>query len=85
MILNLNSTVGHDAIIGDYCTINPGCSISGNTTIGERVTLGTGTVTREKTTLADGITTGAQAAIVRDVQEDGITVVGIPARKLEKQ
>lgn len=81
VILNLNSTVGHDAILESYVTVNPGCSISGNTFIGEGATLGTGTVTREKATICAGVTTGAQSAVVSDLIEPCV-YVGIPAKPL---
>ena len=29
VIINLDCTIGHDSIIEDYCTILPGCHISG--------------------------------------------------------
>lgn len=83
VLLNLNTTVGHDAVIGDYATCNPGCNISGNVTIGEGAALGTGTVVRDGVRIAAGVVTGAQACVVKDVLEPGITVVGVPARKLQ--
>jgi len=82
VLLNLNCTVGHDAILGDYVTCNPGCSISGNVTLGEGVSLGTGTVVREKTSIAPGVVTGAQACVVKNVDEPNVTVIGVPAKKL---
>ena len=82
VLLNLNCTVGHDAILGDYVTCNPGCSLSGNVTLGEGVSLGTGTVVREKTSIAPGVVTGAQACVVKNVDEPNVTVIGVPAKKL---
>jgi sugar O-acyltransferase (sialic acid O-acetyltransferase NeuD family) len=82
VLLNLNCTVGHDAVLGDYVTCNPGCQISGNVTLGEGVALGTGTAIRDKITIAPGVVTGAQTCIVRDVSEPNVTVIGVPAKKL---
>ena len=82
VLLNLNTTIGHDAVIGDYVTCNPGCQISGNVTLGRGCALGTGTVVREKISIAPGVVTGAQACIVKDIQEPDITVVGVPAKRL---
>lgn len=82
VLLNLNTTVGHDAVLGDYVTCNPGCSISGNVVLGEGVSLGTGTVVREKVSIAPGVVAGAQSCVVKDISEPGVTVVGIPAKKL---
>lgn len=82
VLLNLNTTIGHDVVIGDYVTCNPGCCVSGNVTLGESVSLGTGTVIREKVAVAPGVVTGAQACIVKDISEPGITIAGVPAKKL---
>ncbi|MGQ7848562.1 acetyltransferase [Granulosicoccus sp. 3-233] len=40
--VNLDCTVGHDVVIGDYTTISPGVHVSGNVTMGEGVFVGTG-------------------------------------------
>jgi len=82
VLLNLNCTVGHDAVLCDYVTCNPGCQISGNVTIGEGASLGTGTVVREKISIAPGVITGAQACVVKSIDEPSITVAGVPAKKL---
>ncbi len=79
--LNLNVTVGHDAVLGDYVTVSPLAAISGNVTLGDQVTVGTGAALREKLTVAAGSTIGAGAAVVRNVAA-GVTVVGVPARPL---
>ena len=82
VILNLNTTIGHDTIIGDYVTINPGSSISGNVTLGDGVSLGTGTVVRDGVHIANGVITGAQACVVKDIEEPGIVIAGVPAKRL---
>jgi len=40
--INLDCTIGHDVVIGEYTTISPGVHISGNVTIEPDVFLGTG-------------------------------------------
>lgn len=82
VLLNYNTTVGHDAVLCDYVTCSPGCSVSGNVVLGEGVSLGAGTVVREKVSIAPGVVAGAQSCVVKDISEPGVTVVGIPARKL---
>ncbi len=84
VLLNLNSTVGHDAVLDDFVTINPSCSVSGCVTLGKAVDLGTGTVIRQGISIAPGVVTGAQSCVVKDIDEPGITVVGIPAKKLAR-
>jgi len=39
-------------------------------------------VVREKIAIATGVTTGAQACVVKNVDEPNVIVVGIPAKKL---
>jgi len=82
VVLNLNTTVGHDAIISDYVTCNPGTSVSGKVRLGEGVLLGTGTVVRDKITIARGVVTGAQACVVKNIEKPNVVMVGVPAKKL---
>jgi sugar O-acyltransferase (sialic acid O-acetyltransferase NeuD family) len=82
--LNLNTTVGHDAVIEDYVNCAPSCSVSGNVHLKNGVSLGTGTVVREKIFIASFVTSGAQSCIVKNIMEDNVTVVGIPAQILKR-
>lgn len=41
-LLNLTTTIGHDASIGDFCSIMPAVNISGGAKIGDLVYIGTG-------------------------------------------
>lgn len=85
--LNLNSTVGHDVIIGDFTTIAPLVGISGCVQIGRGVTIGTGAVIRNGTqekplTIGDGAVIGMGSVVTKDVAP-GVTVMGNPARPRE--
>lgn len=84
VILNFNSTVGHDSVIGDFVQANPGCHISGNVVLEDDVNLGTGTAVIQGVRVAKGVVTGAQAAVVKDILEPG-TYVGVPAKPLSKR
>ena len=81
--LNLNCTVGHDSLIGDFVTVSPGAHISGNVVLGSGVTLGTGAVVLPGVHIGDGSTVGAGAVVTRGVGENQ-TVVGVPARALSR-
>ena len=81
--INLNATVAHDCELGDYVTVNPGANINGAVIIGEAATVGSGAVIRQGITIGAEAVVGAGAAVVRDV-EPGTTVVGVPARPLER-
>jgi sugar O-acyltransferase (sialic acid O-acetyltransferase NeuD family) len=84
VIINYNTTIGHDSTLGDYSTCNPGSSISGNVNIGEDVLIGAGTIIREKINIAPGVVAGAQACIVKDIDTPHIVVAGVPAKQINE-
>jgi sugar O-acyltransferase (sialic acid O-acetyltransferase NeuD family) len=82
-IINLLSTIGHDVKLGSFTIVMPGCSISGNVHIGECSLIGTGAKVLQNLTLGKNCTVGAGAVVTKDFGDD-VTVVGIPARKVNK-
>lgn len=83
-IIDVNSTVGHDAVLKDYVTLYPSVNVSGSTIINEGVELGTGTqVIQGKTVGADTII-GAGAVVVRDIPAN-CTAVGVPAKVIKQR
>jgi sugar O-acyltransferase (sialic acid O-acetyltransferase NeuD family) len=82
-ILNLHTTVGHDAELKSFVTTSPGVKVSGNVTIGSNSYIGTGAVIREKLMIGSGVTVGMGAVVVKDLLDPG-TYVGNPAKKLSK-
>lgn len=86
--INLDCTVGHDVIMGDYTTLAPGAHISGWVHLGRRVYVGTGAViingTQESPLLVgDDAVIGAGACVTKSVPPN-MTVVGVPARPLQR-
>lgn len=82
-LINLNATIGHDTHIGQFCDIMPGANISGNVRIGEKCAIGTGSVILPQVTIGNNVTVGAGAVVNKDVP-DNTTVVGIPAKALNR-
>lgn len=80
--LNLQSTIGHNTVIGDYFTTAPGVKISGNCNIGNCVYFGTNSSVREKIIICDNVTVGLNAGVVKDINESG-TYVGVPVKKIK--
>lgn len=82
-ILNLNCTIGHDVMIGEFCSIMPSVNISGNVTIGKRVFIGAGATILQGLNIGDDAIIGAGAVVLNNVQASH-TVVGVPGRSIRK-
>jgi sugar O-acyltransferase (sialic acid O-acetyltransferase NeuD family) len=85
---NIYSYVGHDCVIGDYVTFAPNVHCNGNIHIGNGAYIGTGAIIRQGTTaqpltIGEGAVIGMGAVVTKPVPA-GVTVVGNPARVLEK-
>jgi sugar O-acyltransferase (sialic acid O-acetyltransferase NeuD family) len=81
--LNLQTTIGHDCLIGDYFTTAPGVKVSGNCKISDLVYLGTNSSIREKIEICNDVTIGLNSGVVKNITEPGI-YVGTPAVKINK-
>lgn len=79
--LNVNATVSHDCVVGDYTTIAPGAHVSGTVRIGSGVWIGIAASVNQQLAIGDDATIGAGAGVIRDVPP-GATAVGVPARLL---
>jgi sugar O-acyltransferase (sialic acid O-acetyltransferase NeuD family) len=82
-LFNLNMTVGHDACIGDFNVFNPSVNVSGGVSVGNRVLVGTGCQILENLQVGDDSILGA-GSVIRTKVESGQTMVGVPAKPLQR-
>jgi serine acetyltransferase len=75
--INLDCTVGHDAILWDFVTLAPGVHVSGNVVLGEGAYLGTGANVLEKINVGEWSVVGAGSTVIKNVPPNA-TVVGVP-------
>lgn len=86
---NIYSYVAHDCVIGDYVTFAPGVKCNGNIHIEDHAYIGTGAIIKQGTpdkplVIGKGAVIGMGAVVTKSIPS-GVTVVGNPARILEKQ
>lgn len=82
VIINLDCTVGHDAVIKDFATLYPSVNVSGASEVGRGAELGTGTQIIQCKRIEDYTIVGAGATIIRDIEDSGV-YVGVPAKKIK--
>ena len=81
--VNSGATIGHDTAIGAKSIVGPNVAIGGRCNIQSEVYFGLNSSVIEDITIASKVIVGAGAVVVQNITEPKITVVGIPARKLD--
>lgn len=86
--INLDCTIGHDVVMDDYTTLAPGVHVSGWVHMGKRVYVGTGAniingTQDQPLIIGDDAVIGAGACVTKAVAA-GVTVVGVPAKPLQR-
>lgn len=82
-ILNRGALVGHHTTIGAHGFLGPGANIAGGVLVGDGVYIGLGAIVREDRSVGAGAMVGAGAVVIGDVAA-GVTVIGLPARPMER-
>lgn len=77
-LINLNSTIGNDSVLGDFVECSPGVNISGNCKIGNYCNLGTNALILPKIKIGDNVIVGAGAVVTKDMP-DNCLIMGMPA------
>lgn len=76
------SIIGHDAVIGDWCQLEAYSFIGGFVRLCPMVTIHTGGIILNTKIVESHSIVGAGSVVISNVKEN-ITVIGIPAKKLE--
>lgn len=83
-IISKYAKIGEDSVIVGFVTIGGigGKRDNGAAIIGKRVFISSGARIIGPIHIADDVVIGANAVVVKDITEPGITVAGVPAKKI---
>ena len=81
VIINTNSTIGHDCTVGDFSTLNGKVEITGNNKIGGKCLFGVGALVIPNKIIEDEVVVGAGSVVIRRAKK-GHTYFGNPSRAI---
>ncbi|HEX8425218.1 acetyltransferase [Hymenobacter sp.] len=82
VLLNLGCTIGHDAVLEDFCSLMPHANVGGAAHLANGVYLGTNATIINQVQVGAHTIVGAGAVAVRDLPA-GCTAVGVPAQAIK--
>lgn len=80
-IINTGAIVEHDCVLQDGVHISSGSQLAGGVKVGARSFVGAGATVKPTITIGDDVVVGAGAVVINNI-EDGLTVVGNPAKPI---
>jgi sugar O-acyltransferase (sialic acid O-acetyltransferase NeuD family) len=81
--INFSSGIGHDVVIGPYCTVSGLVNINGYARLGEGVFVGSGATVIPNASVGNWTTIGAGAVVVKDIPAK-VVAVGVPAKPIKE-
>lgn len=82
VMLNTHSSIGHDAVLGEYTCVMSFVDITGHCQIGRKVFLASGCRMTPSTKIGEGAYVGIGSVVIRRVKA-GTKVFGNPARPID--
>lgn len=82
-VLNVNVSVSHDCVVGDFSNVNPGAALCGGVRLGTGCCIGAGATVIQNVSIGENVTVGAGAVVIRDLP-DGVCAVGVPSRLISR-
>jgi UDP-3-O-[3-hydroxymyristoyl] glucosamine N-acyltransferase len=76
--------IGHGCKVGSYVHFANNVSLAGNCIISDRVFLGSACVVSSNVFLPTGCILGAGSVLNKSIEEEFVTLIGVPARVIKK-
>ena len=83
VVVNVQSSLGHDTRVGKYTYIASGVHIGTMVSIGSECWIGIGSIIKERVSIGNRTFIGAGAVVVDDVP-DNVLAIGVPAKPIRK-
>ncbi len=80
--INVNCAIGHDVVVGPYCTISALVNINGYDRLEEGVFVGAAATFIPEVSVGKWTTIGAGAVVTKDIPEN-VIAVGLPAKVIK--
>ena len=84
LFVNTKCDIGHDSVIGNFCSLMPCVNVSGNVTVGQRTSIGVQSAILQGVTIGSDVIVGMGSKVIANVSEN-CTVMGYPARLIDKR
>lgn len=81
--VDVGCTIGHETVMRKASCLNPGVNLAGGVEIGRAALIGIGAQVLQYLRVGDGAVVGGGAVVTKEVAA-GSTVVGVPARPMQK-
>lgn len=83
VLMNANTTIGHDVEVGDYSTLSPASELGGRVVVGKTVSIGSHSYVLPDKKVKDYAVIAAGSIVFSNVKES-TTVLGNPARRMKE-
>lgn len=83
-IVNTCSSLDHDNILEDFVHISPGAHLAGTVKIMEGTWICAGVTVINNITIGSNNVIGAGATVIKNIEEENCTYIGVPVKKLTK-
>lgn len=82
VLLNRSSSVGHNVILDDFCTLSPAATIAGHCHVHEGSEIGSNATVIPQKNIGEWAIIGAGSVVTRDIAAN-TTAVGVPAKTIK--